>query len=325
MIHGGDIRGFAKSIDCDSSEVIDLSSNINFVKPLVEIDLDSIDISNYPDYSPLIESLSRFYSVSTDKILLFGGANSAIYSLFKYLKPDSVSLYTPIYLEYIRYAKGAKIQKIDRFRDIDIEAEGDLIIFVNPSTPDGRFYDIEPFLERYHNRYILIDESFIEFSSKESAIKYIDRYPNLFILRSISKYFGGAGIRIGAVIGSNIDSFRDDLPLWRVSALDMRYLEKALEDSSFHIRSRVENEKSREILLRGLKEANIVKRVYPSVANFHLIELNITAQKLQERLKKDKILIRDCSNFDGLSEYFIRVALKSPKEMQIFIEAIKNV
>jgi len=115
------------------------------------------------------------------------------------------------------------------------------------------------------------------------------------------------------------------LPLWRVSALDMRYLIKALEDSSFPIRSRVENAKSRDILLRGLRDVNIIKRVYPSVANFHLIELKITAKELQERLKRDKILIRDCSNFDGLSEYFIRVALKSPKEMQIFIEAIKNV
>ncbi len=324
--HGGNIFAFAKSIKCSIDEVLDLSSNINFVKPDINIDLDRLNFSGYPNYSSLLEAMSDFYGVSSSMISLFNGANSAIYSLFNLLKIPSVTLYTPIYLEYKRVSKilNLDITLIDR-ETITTPKEGSFVVFVNPSTPDGKYYDIKPLLDMFAQKgcTVLIDESFIEFSGNFSAIRYLNSYDNLYILRSISKYFASAGVRVGAIISNakNISNLEAKLPPFRVSNYDSLYCESALKDKEFAKRSQIENEASREILLSILKKSKYVDKIFPSVANFHLIRLkNIDAKEIQYRLKRYKVMLRDCSNFDGLDSSYIRIALKEPKRMEILRE-----
>jgi len=108
--HGGDVTAFAKACGCDISEVIDLSSNINFVKPHVNIDFNALDIAPYPNYETLYESIASHYGVNIEEIELFNGGSSAIFSLFRLLKgnhkglPLRCTIYSPAYLEYKKAA-----------------------------------------------------------------------------------------------------------------------------------------------------------------------------------------------------------------------------
>ena len=324
--HGGDVAGFAKELGCSIDEVLDLSSNINFVKPNVKIDIDKLQFSGYPDYSLLLEVMANFYKVNPNEIVLFNGANSAIYSIINLLNPSHITLYSPIYLEYKRACRAFDIDyTLLNRQSIKKPKYESLVVFVNPSTPDGKYYDIKPLLELFtkQNCTILIDESFIEFSFNDSSVRYLREYKNLYILRSISKYFGSAGVRVGAILSNskNISNLNQKLPPFRVSNYDSIYSLSALQDKSFAKRSFEKNEASREILLDILKTSNIVDRVYPSVANFHLVKLkNIDAPTLQERLKRYGVMVRDCSNFDHLDSSYIRIALKEPKSMEILRE-----
>jgi len=181
--HGGDIVSFAKKINCKIEEVIDFSSNINFVKPN-KIDFNQIEISSYPNYDELNSIIASYLGIKIDEFELFNGASSAIYEFFKFIKKDFITIYSPAYLEYKKISKilDKEIDLIDRFSQIDRGVkENSLVIFVNPSTPDGAYYEIEPFLKEWDklNCTILIDESFLDFCKNcKSAIAFLKKFEN---------------------------------------------------------------------------------------------------------------------------------------------------
>jgi len=328
--HGGDITAFAKTCGCSLEEVIDLSSNINFVKPHIDVNFNTIDIAPYPNYDSLYKSIADHYGVAEDQMELFNGGSSAIFSLFPHIKgnhkglPLRCTVYSPAYLEYKKAAErfGYALHLIDRFGAMDAEVpQGSLVVFVNPATPDGVFYDIQPLLKKWHNRdcTVLIDESFIEFTLHTSATGYLEQYPNLFILKSLTKYWGAAGIRMGALLSSaqNIAALKQTEPLWKLSAFDATYIQAALQDESFEKRSEIANQESRDYLLALLQQSPLIKHIYPSEANFVLIELQgITAEELQERLTPYRVMVRNCENFDALGKYHVRIALKEIEKLQ---------
>ena len=331
--HGGDIKSFAKLCGCGVEEVVDLSSNINFVKPNIDIDFKTIDISPYPNYDKLYRKVATHYGVAIDEIELYSGGSDAIFALFRDALESGISkctIYSPAYLEYKRASVlfGYELLIIDRFDSMGSDVlDGSLVIFVNPSTPDGFYYDIESLLEIWSSRdcRVVVDESFIEFTPYSSAMELLDRYPNLYILKSLTKYWGAAGVRIGAIISqpSNIKKLKSKEPLWKISTMDSLYIQSVLDDESFKSRSDSANQKSREYLLHLLQQSRWVKHIYPSVANFILVELEgITADWLQTRLIPYRVMIRSCENFDGLSSSHVRVAIKSIDDMRHLAEVL---
>ena len=317
--HGGNITAFAKEIGCQVSEVIDLSSNINFIKPKIEIDFNNLNISAYPNYDKLYNAIAKLYDVKTSQIELFNGATTAIYSLFRELDLNDVTLYSPCYLEYKKSAKlnGYRLNFIDRFENIEEEVkENSLVVFVNPSTPDGKFYDIDLLMKQWiaKNCTILIDESFLDFTPFKSAVPYLESYDKLYILKSMTKFYSSAGIRVGAVLSNeqNILALQKKEPLWKISEFDSHYLQSALSDENFVEKSRQVNDEHRKKLIEILENSAYVEKVYPSSANFVMVKLkNIDAPAFQKMLIPSKIMIRDCSNFDCLDETFVRIAVKN--------------
>jgi threonine-phosphate decarboxylase len=328
--HGGDIHNFAKAIGCNSSEVIDLSSNINFVKPKLDIDFNTLNISSYPNYHSLKSNIATLYKVKNNKIELFNGATSGIYALFKILGLKEVNLYAPLYSEYKKAAKayGYNINLISRFKNInqDIKAKS-LVVFVNPSTPDGTFYKLDKLMQMWMAKEctILVDESFLDFSSNDSSVKYLKQYKHLYILKSMTKFYSSAGIRIGAIISSknNIKQLQSKEPMWKLSQFDSCYLNSALRDNSFSKRSKVKNEKSKDYLINILKNYSNVEQIFPSSANFVMVKLkNINAISFQQQLIPYKIMIRNCSNFDFLDNSYVRIAVKNMKALKQLKEAL---
>lgn len=326
--HGGDVNSFAAHCGCEVSEVCDLSSNINFITPAV--DFSGVLLNSYPSYAQLTEALARHYHVKCDEMELFNGGSSAIFSLMRFFDHPTCTIYSPAYLEYKKAATlyGKKIALINRFEAMDGEVEeNSLVVFVNPSTPDGRYYAIGELIERWMDRdcTILIDESFLEFCGGESATRYLRSYDKLYVLKSQTKFYGCAGVRVGIVLSntSNIASLKEKEPLWKISALDSHFLITALADEPFRERSHALNAEAKTYLKTILDHSPLFEKVFESDTNFFLVRLaHMSAKAFQEKLVPHRIMVRDCSNFDFLDERTVRIAVKDLEAMKKFEGAL---
>ncbi|RXJ89160.1 aminotransferase class I/II [Arcobacter sp. CECT 8983] len=331
--HGGDIKSFAKKANCKEKEAIDLSSNINFLKPILDIDFNSLEISSYPNYDKLYRAISKHYNVMKSQIELYNGGSSVIFKLFENLKLKHCTIYSPAYLEYKKAAQNFdyKIDLINRFENIKKEVKkGSFVIFVNPSTPDAKCYNIKKLLNYWIKKEctILIDESFLEFTNHESATKYIKEYDKLYILKSMTKFYSSAGIRVGTIISSkeNIKRLKEKEPMWKISTFDMTYLIEVLKYKNFYEKTKAKNKENKKHLISTLKKYSFIKKIYKSEANYLLVELkDIKAKELQEELIPYKIMIRDCSNFDFLGKHHVRIAVKSKKSIKLLEKAFKEI
>ena len=331
--HGGQIEKFAFDLGCKVSEIIDLSSNINFVKPQINVDFNILDISSYPTYDKLYEKIAFNYAVKTSQIELFNGGSSAIFTLFKHFALETCTIYSPAYLEYKKAALNFdyELNLINRFENINQEVkENSFVIFVNPSTPDGKYYELEELMKTWIEKSctILIDESFLDFCDKPSAIKYLETYDKLYILKSMTKFYSSAGIRVGTIVSTkeNIEKLKEFEPMWKLSQFDSNYLQAALDDKLFKNISKAINIKNKIELENILKNSTLIEEVFESSANYLLVKLkNLKAKEFIELLKPYKIMIRDCSNFDFLDERFIRIAVKSSNANEILQKALEEI
>jgi threonine-phosphate decarboxylase len=331
--HGGQIEKFASDLRCTVSEIIDLSSNINFVKPQINVNFNTLDISSYPTYDKLYDKIAKNYGVQSSEIELFNGGSSAIFTLFKHLDLKSCTIYSPAYLEYkkasLNFAYTLDI--INRFDNINAPVkEGGLVIFVNPSTPDGKYYDLEELMQSWIEKSctILVDESFLDFCDKPSAIKYLKSYDKLYILKSMTKFYSSAGIRVGTIVSTkeNIEKLKRFEPMWKLSQFDSNYLQSALDDKLFKSISKAINIKNKIELENILKSSSLIEDILESSANYLLIKLHsLTAKEFQEKLKPYKIMVRDCSNFDCLDERYVRIAVKSSSANEALSEALNQI
>ena len=331
--HGGQIEKFAFDLGCSVSEIIDLSSNINFVKPQINIDFNSLEISSYPTYDKLYEKIAFNYGVETSQIELFNGGSSAIFTLFRHLSLETCTIYSPAYLEYKKAALnfGYELNTINRFEDIKEDVkENSLVIFVNPSTPDGKYYDLEKLMQTWIKKSctILIDESFLDFCDKASAIKYLETYDKLYILKSMTKFYSSAGIRVGTIVSTkeNIEKLKEFEPMWKLSQFDSNYLQAALDDKLFKNFSKEINLKNKIELENILRNSSLIEEIFESSVNYLLVKLkNLSAKEFIELLKPYKIMVRDCSNFDYLNSSYVRIAVKSSNANETLQKALNEI
>jgi threonine-phosphate decarboxylase len=326
--HGGDVNAFAAHCGCIHAEVIDLSSNINFITP--SVDFATVTLNGYPDYEVLTQTLADYYNVHSDELELFNGGSSAIFSLMRFFDHQTCTIYSPAYLEYKKaaLAYGKKVNLINRFESLDTAiGENSLVIFVNPSTPDGHYYDLDILMKRWMAKSctILIDESFLEFCGGESAASYVQTYDKLYVLKSQTKFYGCAGVRVGIILSSrdNIITLRAKEPLWKISALDSHFLIRVLGDEAFHARSHALNIEAKKYLKNILDNSPFFRKVHESDANFFLVRLaSMSAKEFQEKLLPYRIMVRNCSNFDFLDDQHIRIAVKSVSDLKWFERAL---
>ena len=315
--HGGDIYTFAKKLKTESKKIIDFSSNINQCKPNISLDFNTLDVSKYADtsYKTLKTALAKKYQVKPNQIALFNGASSAIQTLIQ--NQPHVTIYAPAYSEYKRYAN--KVELIDRFKNLyHMPQKDSFVVFVNPSTPDGKYYDMDELFEIWErqNNTVLIDESFLDFTPNTSAFKKSNK---LYILKSLTKFYACAGVRVGIVLSSkqNIKKINTSLPSWNISSYDEAYILEALKDKNFEKETMKKIIKDKKRLYKVLKSSRYVKKVYESDANFFLVKLKkIDAQTLQMWCRYENILIRECENFDFLDAKHVRLSVRGKKDVK---------
>ncbi|MCX7091967.1 MAG: aminotransferase class I/II-fold pyridoxal phosphate-dependent enzyme [Methylobacter sp.] len=337
MQHGGNIYRFAGHLGCLPEQVLDFSANIN---PEQAVDLSSlqhVQLGAYadPDYSVLKQAIRQRYPYPSGiDSEVFNGASSAIFALLRSLQPKDLVLYTPLYGEYAHIAEalGCTVHNIDRFNRLFADVpERSTVIFVNPSTPDGRLYDLQKLLAQWQaaDCTIVIDESFLDFCKADSVTGHIAHYDKLYVIKSLSKFYGCAGIRIGFILAatSAINELQRFEPAWKLSSLDMAYMQQALANTAFIERTRQQTAHLRELLYQALLDSGLFDKIYPGQANFLLARLadGNDGYQLQAFVESSRILIRVCDNFAGLDKSYVRFAVKDEQAIARLAHSLKHV
>lgn len=330
MKHGAGIYKTANKLGCKADEIIDFSSNINSYNPNVSITLTKEMLVKYADssYSDLKKSIADKYQIKKKQMALYNGATSAIFELFRHLKEKRVYLYAPLYGEYEKAAKeeNKKIIKINRFKKLYKKPKkGSTVVFVNPSTPDAKHYDLEKLLGMWKQQKctIILDESFLEFENLISLRNQINNYKKLYIIQSFSKFNACAGVRIGAIFShlSNIKKLKT--PLWNLSSFDVEFLTQRLKDKAFEEKSKKLHKEYKEELFNILENSKLFDKIYKSDSNFFLTKSK-KADEIFGYLLKNKILVRTCGSFDFLDNSYLRFAVKETHAHNRLTEVLKE-
>ena len=331
-------------------QMIDFSSNVNplgchpGVKRYLKKQLDLI--SEYPDpsSSDLRANLAWFTGVRKKQIVVGNGATEIIYNFCKTFlnKKTPILIPIPTFSEYEVSAKLCEC-KISFFKTMDLSKNlqkfimkiprNGCIFICNPNNPTGVLIKKKEMLKiisaaKKKSSLVFIDETFIELvpESNESLIKYIKNYENLFILRSLTKSFGLAGIRIGYGVSNSqiIDPLQKIKIPWNVSYMAQRAASAAICYHPFLEKTCKLIKKEKDFISSNLAKSKKFT-CCDSSTNFILVKTKIKSRLLQKKLQRKKILIRDCSTFRGLNQNYIRIAVKTRKENIKLVKALEAI
>lgn len=361
-MHGGNLRWAKERYHLD--DFLDLSANINPFGPpagvFTRLREALPQIVHYPDpeSKALRLKISQLTCLPYEMTLAGNGAGELIYTVSQALRPHKVMIPLPAFSEYERAAAsvsaeiayvqlGAEGWRTLPACDIPERAQAveeswleilkgtDLLFLCSPHNPTGTLLSPEGFaaIMRAASRtgaQVIFDESFYDFlpdSRRWSAREYLQAFPNLLVLHSLTKFYSLPGLRLGALFAQPelIRALEDVRDRWSVNALAQEAGLAALEDEDFPSQVRQSLEESKAFFYASFNEASFKHwHLKPSEANFALIEITAgTAPELTDLLGQRGILVRDCSSFAGLEGEFIRVAIKDKESMAKLIAALK--
>ncbi|MGA3060251.1 MAG: threonine-phosphate decarboxylase CobD [Candidatus Bathyarchaeia archaeon] len=354
-VHGGEVSNAASKSGFKREEILDFSSSVNPLGPSKEA-LKAAknsfkEIPAYPDSNSndLRQAIANhFNGLNKNNVIVGNGSTELIYLFAEAFlrKGETAIIPAPTFGEYENAVRKTgeipKFVKLNSNFNIDAahfehEIAGAKIIFLcNPNNPTSILIPNETLtgiIEQAlgQESLVFLDEDFLEFVENEKALSMINKiksYPNLFILRSFTKIFGLTGLRVGYGIASKeiINVLLCSKIPWNVNCLAQTAAVAALKDQE-HLRvtrELIKKEKAR--LLAELREIKSFKIFEPD-ANFFFIDIRksgFTATELSNNLLSQGILIRDCTSFRGLDQYYIRVAVKTSAENERLIEALKR-
>ena len=355
-IHGGEVLDASGRSGFKREEILDFSSSVNPLGPskkaLEAAKKAFSQIPAYPDSNSteLRQAIANHFTSITKENVIVGNGSTELMYLFAetFLNKGDIALIpAPSFGEYEGAIKKAgetpKFVKLNRNFNIEKsefskEMVGAKIIFLcNPNNPTSMLIPAETLTEIIEaalsqDTLVFLDEDFLEFveNGKElSMINKIDKYPNLFILRSFTKIFGLTGLRIGYGIANEktINLLSCAKIPWNINCLAQAAAVAALRDED-HLkitRELVKEEKAK--LLKELKQIESFK-IFPADANFFFINIKktgLTAAELAGKLLNEGILIRDCTSFRGLDPYYIRVAVKTHQENERLMDTLHQI
>jgi len=337
--------------------VLEFSGPINFLGPspkaVEAVKQHAKLIKFYPDPNPVEfkAEVAKYvgYGVEEENIILGNGSIELIYAITEILpRGFNAVIPVPSFSEYEKAALrvGGKPVFVQLPQNFALETDkikkavtGDtkIMCICNPHSPSGTLYSKEDVLELAdfcHKKNVIfsVDENYIEFADKgqETTLAGMMKdYENFFVIRSVTKFYGMAGIRLGYGIASpNLVKKLENVRVpWSINSLASCATLAAFNDTDFIDNTKRTITKEREQLAKSLNEIEGL-HVYPSVTNFLLVKIlnrKITSTKLKDLLAKERILIRDCCTFIGLDDSYFRITIRSAKDNQTLIQTIKQI
>ena len=350
--HGGNVFTAARTLGIEVDQILDFSASITplgmsaMVRKALICSLDRL--IHYPDTShkELKQALAKQYGLSPACFTIANGSTELIYNLPVMLNGKKALIISPSFSEYVR-ALGQHHWETHHFilspeNNFAIEidkleralADGyDALYFCNPGNPSGTLYPHQVVEKIYSlclaaGTFLVLDEAFMDFCEESSAKNMVVHSDNAIVLRSMTKFYGIPGLRLGYAISSvtlaeRLDSMGGP---WSVNTLALAAGVAALEDVQ-HTMETLEciRQERREMFERLDQYPHFT--VYPSSANYLLVEIKggMTARELKERLHPCRILIRDCSTFMGLTDHFFRIAVRSSRDNARLLENLVRI
>ena len=350
--HGGNILTQAKKLNLLPSKIIDSSASlVPFEPPKLILDvliseIKTLGFRYYPErnLNSLREIIGEFHQINPDNILPGNGASELItWAGYEASKSGASCIPSPGFVDYERslncwnasfdYSELPKNWSNSFPQPFPIKPPCDVLWITNPHNPTGQLWDkksLESILKKY--KLVICDEAFLSITpngEKESLIPLTKKYDNLLVIRSLTKLFNIAGLRLGYIIGSseklkkwNIK--RDPWPLnsFAIKAgIELLSNKILYEEWTSKIHDWVNTEK--KWVSNELSKIKNLK-VHNSSTNFFLIESKFSLSSNIQYLEKKGILIRECNSFRFLNEKWARISLQTRKNNKILCREIQN-
>ena len=350
--HGGNILTKAKKLNLLPSKIIDSSASLVPFKPpklILDVlisEIKTLGFRYYPErnLNSLREIIGKFHQINPDNILPGNGASELItWAGYEASKSGASCIPSPGFVDYERslncwnasfdYAELPKNWSNSFPQTFPIKPNCDVLWITNPHNPTGQLWDkksLEIILKKY--KLVICDEAFLAITpngEKESLIPLTKKYDNLLVIRSLTKLFNIAGLRLGYIIGSseklkkwNIK--RDPWPLnsFAIKAgIELLSNKILYEEWTSKIHDWVNTEKN--WVSNELSKIKNLK-VHNSSTNFFLIESKFSLSSNIHYLEKKGILIRECNSFRFLNEKWARISLQTRKNNKILCREIQN-
>lgn len=300
-------------------------------------------INRYPEVlgGKLRTALAEYTAVNPEQIVIANGSDDLIELIVKlFLKPgEEVILPSPTFFVYSFATKVVGGGAIEVARNSDFSLDIDAIInqvtprtkvifLANPNNPTANLEPRENLIKILDRLdcIVVVDECYYEFC-RETVADLIDNYPNLIVLRSLSKSFGLAGIRVGYAITNQkiADYLYRIAQLFPVNKLAIAASRAALRDREYIQHNIRQIQQSKQELIPALEGIGLI--VYPSATNFLFLNskpLGITSSDLVKFLQDNNVLVADFGGKQGLEPYYFRTAIGTPEENQKLLQVLRS-
>lgn len=299
-------------------------------------------INRYPDtqQKSVKKILSEIKKIAVNQILLGNGSDEVLDLIFRaFCEPnkDNVITLPPTYGMYGILANLNAVENKEILLNDDFQLnvskilsevnENTKIIFLcSPNNPTGNSFSDESIvtLLKSFNGLVLLDEAYIDFSSKESWLSQINDYPNLIISQTLSKAYGMAGIRLGILYASTeiIEVLNKIKPPYNVNVLTQNMVMEKLENLNKINNQIIDIKYNKEILFKYLLQFEFIEKVYPSDANFILIKVDNANKRYQQLLEKGIVIRNRTSQL--LCENCLRITIGTSEENLKLINVLKE-
>ncbi len=345
--HGGNLTWAAQIAGCPVYSVKDFSASINplgipqtVVRAIID-DLPALAVYPDPDYPRLKACLARECGLAAQYLIPGNGSAELLTWAAKDLaQKNLIYLIAPAFGDYQRALKtfDARIEVLTaqlpfgELRSLipqKIAANCGLLIN-NPHNPTGKLWgraEIIPYLSQF--ALVVIDEAFMDFlppSQQQSLIDLVPDFPNLVILRSLTKFYSLPGLRLGYAIANpeRIDRWQQWRDPWSVNSLAATAAIVAMKDRDYQQDTRQWLATSKDKLWQGLDNIPGLQPL-PSEVNFILVKSDFSVTSLQQTLlQQSQIYIRDCISFPELGDLYFRVAVRTPSENKLLLQALEK-
>jgi histidinol-phosphate aminotransferase len=285
----------------------------------------------YPDEGPATAAVAARHGRPSGEVVLLNGAAEAFWLLAQVLRPQLAVVVAPSFTEpeAALQAAGRPVQRVwrhpDHFR-LDpgaVPSKADLVVTGNPNNPTGTLDPAAALAALARpGRVLVVDEAFMEFTGEAESLAGRRDLPGLVVVRSLTKLWGLAGIRAGYLLAPPqiAGGLRAARQPWSVNSLSCAALDAWAKQAADHAVPRVQHLAAiRERLAAALAALPGV-RVWPSAANFLLLQV-ADGPAVLAGLAARGIAVRPCHSFPGLTANYLRVAVREPADNQRLIGA----
>lgn len=313
----------------------------------------------------ILNAIADIYGMNKNQIVVGNGAAELLYAICRLPGYTGAFVPAPGFSEYKAALEASRIPVRDiHYRPREDEhgkpyfevpylaletfaaelkgQDGRIIVFLgNPNNPDGTLLDKNHIcttasMLKDANSLLVIDESFIDFVGNDtlqdneySMRSLVNEFDNIIVVHSFTKFYAVPGLRIGAAFSNPliIEQLNSFIPTWSVNTLAQSYTEAALNDVEYVKRTKQVLHEEQLFMHNSLDTIDGIT-VYPPSANFmlfHIEQEGITAESINEALKKDNMIVRNCDSYMGLNNQWVRVAIKDHDTNVKLVEKLTDI